>query len=169
MSLTAFSQSKITYSEMQTFAKGWEEDSQFDEYTALDGHTYKVGDTIKVGRPSSNKSFSFIQEGSGVLSPANDASVSISGNNTIIKKIYVIGNKNSGFKIMFQTKGVCGICPKYYIDAEQAFATEELVSLGMTSEKALSALKVAKEKLDLGIITLDEYNKIKQDLIKYIK
>ncbi len=37
------------------------------------------------------------------------------------------------------------------------------------SDKAISELKIAKEKLDLGVITQEEYEKIKEKLKKYIK
>ena len=39
----------------------------------------------------------------------------------------------------------------------------------MTSDEALTALKRAKEKLDLGLITEGEYNILKEKLRKYIK
>ena len=39
----------------------------------------------------------------------------------------------------------------------------------MTSEEALTRLKKAKEKLDLQLITQEEYDKIKKELAKYIK
>ena len=38
----------------------------------------------------------------------------------------------------------------------------------MTSEKALEELKAWKSKLDLELITQDEYNAKKQELSKYI-
>lgn len=37
------------------------------------------------------------------------------------------------------------------------------------SDKAIFELKRAKEKLDLGVITQEEYEKIKEKLKKYIK
>jgi hypothetical protein len=37
------------------------------------------------------------------------------------------------------------------------------------SDKAMMELKLAKDKLDLGVITQEEYDKIKVELLKYIK
>lgn len=167
--LVSFSQTRITASEVESRTKiKWDE--KFDEYVAIDGHIYNVGDTLKIGRPSSNKTFAFIQEGSGLfINAATQADMRISGDKTIIKKIYLAGNKKQGFQIYFQTKGACEICPKYYIKVEEAFAVNELISLGYTSDKALAELKKAKEKLELGLITQEEFDKLKVELSQYIK
>lgn len=159
---------QISYEEMKSFTKGTFEVAEFDSYLAKDGHIYKIGDTLKIGRPSSNKTFAFIQSGSGALSPASAAEASVSGSNTIIKKIYIGGTKKMGFNVYFQSKGTCGICPKYYINAEQAFETNELNSLGMTRDKAIAKLKEQKELLDLGLITKEQFDKIKEELTPII-
>lgn len=39
----------------------------------------------------------------------------------------------------------------------------------LSSDEAISKLKKAKDKLDLGLITQEEYDKIKNELIQYIK
>jgi hypothetical protein len=39
----------------------------------------------------------------------------------------------------------------------------------MTSDDALAELKKAKDKLDLGLITQEDYDKLKAELSKYIK
>lgn len=164
-----FSQKKISHEDLKTSDVSAFAMSYFDEYVAIDGHTYKVDDTIKIGRPSSNKTFAFILSGDAIITPVVPASVTSAGHNTIIKKIYLSGTKRAGYRIYFKTKGFCGICPPYLINVEEAFATEELQSKGMTSDKALSELKKAKEKLDLGIITQDDFDKLKSELSKYIK
>ncbi len=49
-------------------------------------------------------------------------------------------------------------------------ATWEIrIVLGMSSDEALTALKKAKDKLDLGLITQEEYDKIKAELTPFIK
>jgi hypothetical protein len=45
----------------------------------------------------------------------------------------------------------------------------EITSKGMTSDDALSELKKAKDKLDLGIITKEEYEAKRTELVKFIK
>ena len=41
--------------------------------------------------------------------------------------------------------------------------------IDISSDEALKELKKAKDKLDLGLITSQEYELKKQELIKYIK
>jgi hypothetical protein len=43
------------------------------------------------------------------------------------------------------------------------------IVLGMFSDEALTALKKAKDKLDLGLISQEEYDKIKAELTPFIK
>jgi hypothetical protein len=93
VSSTIVAQKTITYEEMKTISKGAFENIDCDIYVAKDGHSYKVGDTLKIGRPSTNKTFAFIVSRAQMMSaaaPRKDIDVSLSGSNTIIKKIYVI-------------------------------------------------------------------------------
>jgi hypothetical protein len=57
----------------------------------------------------------------------------------------------------------------YFLNIEDAIAVGEIKSFGMTSDEALAALKKAKDKLDLGLISQEEYDKIKAELTPYIK
>jgi len=163
-----YAQKEMKYDDMKTFSKGAFETVEFDSYVAKDGHTYKIGDTLKIGRPSSNKTFAFIQSGNGIFNPVAAADASVSGNNTIIRKIYVGGTKRAGFSIYFNSKGVCGICPQYYINAEQAFETKELKSFGLSREDAIAKLKEQKDLLDLGLITKEQFDRIKEELTPII-
>jgi hypothetical protein len=52
---------------------------------------------------------------------------------------------------------------------EEAMASGEVKTKGMTSDEAMSQLKKGKDKLDLGIITQEEFDKMKEELVKYIK
>jgi hypothetical protein len=168
MSISLLAQNQISFSEMKTIKKGVFEDPQFNSYLAQDNHLYKVGDTIKIGVPSSNKTFAFVEQGNA-LSGLNPANVRIASTSTIIKRIYIVGTKKSGYKVYFVGKGQFALDLQYYISVEDAINTQELKSLGHTSDEALSQLKKSKDKLDLGIITQDEYNKIKTELAVYIK
>jgi len=166
-------QKTITYEEMKTISKGMFESIDCDNYVAKDAHTYKVGDTIKIGRPSSNKSFAFITVGSGVASSMSGkgpeyVDASYSGNNTIIKSMYVGGSKKSGYKMYVIGKGRCGLCPNNTIDFEEAIATGEIQSAGMTREQAIAKLKEAKDLVDLGMMTKEDFEKLKAELSKII-
>jgi hypothetical protein len=156
---------QLKFSDLGTTVKG----GTFSSYIASDGFEYKVGERIKIGIPTSNKTFAFISEGDGLLIPNTPTTIKASGSETEIKRIRVGGTKRSGYKVYFVTKdGFVGM-NNYQIDFEQALATGEIVGFGMTSDQALSELKKAKDKLDLGLISQDEYDKIKVELSKYIK
>lgn len=45
----------------------------------------------------------------------------------------------------------------------------EIKGLGMTSDAAMEQLKKEKEKLEMDLITEEEYNKRKEELMKFIK
>lgn len=140
----------------------------YTSYVGSDGGIYKVGDRIKIGVPSSNKTFAFITEGDGLLIPITPLLASASGTETEIKKIYVAGNKRTGYSVTMRTKGVTGLS-NYTIQFENAISTGEIKGSGMTSDEALTELKKAKDKLDLGLITQEEYDKIKAELTPFIK
>lgn len=155
---------EIKYSDLATTTQRGE----FTSYVGSDGGVYKVGDKIKIGVPSSNKTFAFITEGDGVLIPLTQLTATSSGEETEIKRIYVVGNKRTGFSITMRTKGFSGLS-NYNIQFENALSSREIKGYGMTSDDALIELKKAKDKLELGLISQEEYDKIKNELIKYIK
>lgn len=160
-SVSCYSQ-KFRFDQVNEQLKGLE----FDSYLASDNAAYNVGDTLTIGVPSSNKVFAFIWMGDGIITPLQLAPVSISGTTSVIKSITVTGSKRQGYKVWFKTKAYIGT---YKIDFEQAIATGEIKSSGYTSDEALSTLKKARDKLDLGIITQHDYDSIKVELVKYIK
>jgi hypothetical protein len=154
---------EIKHSDLATASRG-----EFTSYIASDGAVYKIGDRIKIGVPSSNKTFAFITEGGGLLLPITNLTAASSGQETEIKKIWVVGNKRVGYSVSFRTKGITGLS-NYTIQFENALSTGEVKGFGMTSDDALAELKKAKDKLDLGLITQEKYDEIKAELVKYIK
>jgi hypothetical protein len=156
---------QINFNDLQTADKKTR--GKYESYTAKDGSLYQIGDRLTIGVPSSNKTFAFITEGDGILLPITALTAANSGQETEIKKIWVVGNNRAGFSVYFRTKGLIGIS-NYSINVENAIATGEVNSFGMNSDEALAELKKAKDKLDLELITQDEYEAIKADLVKYI-
>lgn len=140
----------------------------FTSYESKDGSVYNIGDKITIGVPSSNKTFAFITEGDGVLLPITQLLASASGQQVEIKRIDVGGTKRTGFYASLRCKGLTGLS-NYSVQLENAISVGEVKSYGMTSDEALAELKKAKDKLDLELITQEEYDKIKADLMKYIK
>jgi predicted Zn-dependent peptidase len=102
------------------------------------------------------------------LLPITNLTASSSGQETEIKKIWVVGNKRAGYSVSFRTKGITGLS-NYTIQFENALSTGEVKGYGKTSDEALTELKKAKDKLDLGLITQEEFDKAKVELSKYIK
>ncbi|HFG0566833.1 SHOCT domain-containing protein [Flavobacterium psychrophilum] len=161
-SIISFGQ-EINFKDLSTSSRG-----EFTSYISQDNATYKIGDRIKIGVPSSNKTFAFITEGDGFLLPITNLTAASSGQETEIKKISIIGNKRTGYSVTFRTKGMTGLS-NYTIQFENALSTGEVKGFGKTSDEALTELKKAKDKLDLGLITQEEFDKSKSELAKYIK
>ncbi len=154
---------EIKYSELPTVTKR----GKYTSYIAKDGFEYKVGDKVKIGFPSSNKTFAFIKEGDLLMIDLTPITVDVSGKEVEIKSIWTGGSKKTGFTVGLITKGM-GI-GNYIIDIENAVESKELKSSVMSSDEALNALKKAKDKLDLGLITQAEYDKLKAELALIIK
>jgi hypothetical protein len=154
---------EIKYADLATAQRG-----EFSSYVGSDGAVYKIGDRVKIGVPSSNKTFTFITEGDGLLLPITNLNASSSGTETEIKRIFVYGNKRSGYSVAFRTKGITGLS-NYTIQFENALSTGEVKGFGLSSDDALAKLKKAKDKLDLGLISQEEFDKLKAELSKYIK
>ena len=162
----------MTHEEMKTISKGIFDVIECDVYVAKDGHSYKVGDTLKIGRPSTNKTFAYLWSGGVAAALAGQEptplTASQSGNNAIIKKLQVGGTKRAGFKMSVIAKGLCAICGNVLIDFEQALETGEIQSLGMTREQAIAKLKEAKDLVDLGMMSKEDFEKLKTELTPLI-
>lgn len=168
--LSMNAQDTLKYSDLQTGIRPKPSTGDFTFYLGKDGQLYKIGDTLTIGVPSSNKTFAFITQGDGIVTPIDQLGAAASGSKTIIKRFDVLGSKKSGFYLSVRSKGVYGAWSgNYSSKLEVAIEAGEIKSLRMTSDQALVELKKAKEKLDLGVITQEEYNKIKAELSKIIK
>ncbi len=161
----SFSQDTLKFSSLSSDIKP---KGDYSYYESKDGSIYKIGDKVQFATPSGvNGKFVTIQKMDimGTVYVVGSEAINTSAE---IKKIRVGGTKRSGFKASFQTKGLTGV-DNYFLYIEDAITSGEVKSFGMTSDQALSELKKAKDKLDLGLITQDEFNKIKSDLSKFIK
>ena len=160
----SFAQEQVTYADVNngTVTKG-----KFESYIAKDGSEFKIGDRIEFGMPSGvNGKFVTIQKVdlAGTVYVVGAEAINTSAE---IKKIRVSGNKRAGFKVNFQTKGMTGV-DNYFVNIEDAILVGEIKSDGMTSDQALQELKKAKDKLDLGLISQEEFDKLREELSKYI-
>ena len=146
---------------------------EYSEYVASDGHTYKVGDNITIGMPQSNKTFAYMTSELGMASavmgggPVPGINAQYAGTDMEIKQIKVQRNKKRGATVTFRTylAGLGGVL----VQIENCLASGEIVSQGMTPDKALAELKKAKDKLELEVITQQEFDSIKAELLPYLK
>jgi len=161
-------------------------------YVASDGVTYTVGSTITYGYPTNGKYYLYFKDvtASWVNAFAEDEKASSAdrradreaaervenraGGVATIKKIQCLpidgfNKATSGCKIYLVLNRGGLACTNF----EEAIATKEIVSKAnpedVASDAALEELKKWKEKLDLQIITQEEYDAKKAELMKYIK
>jgi hypothetical protein len=165
VAMVSFAQEEVKYEDVKNalVTKG-----QFSSYISKDGSIYKIEDKISFGTPSGvNGKFVTIQKVDimGTIYIVGAEAINTSAE---IKKIRVSGTKRAGYKVSFQTKGMTGV-DNYFILIEDAIQMGEIKSFGMTSDEALAELKKAKDKLDLGIITQEEYDLKKAELTPFIK
>jgi hypothetical protein len=155
----------VTYSDVvnQITTKG-----KFTEYVSKNGTVYRIGERVDFGTPSGvNGNFVTIQK-MDVMGTTYSVGSEIINTSSEIKNIWIGGTKRTGFKVNFQTKGFSFI-DNYFIPIEDAILTGEVKTPGISSDDALNELKKAKDKLDLGLITPEEYAIIRLELIKFIK
>ena len=167
ISTSVFSQ-ELKYSDLTNDAK--RPSGTFTSYVSKDGSVYKIGDVLRIGTPSSNKTFAYIIEGDVLNAlngrPPEQARAGASGQKTEITKLWIGGNKRTGFEVLIRSKAAA---LKYTIKLEMAIETGEIKSFGMTSDEALAELKKDKDKLELGLITQEKYDSLKVVLANYIK
>jgi hypothetical protein len=138
--------------------------SGINSYTASDDSFWEVGQEITLGNPSGQGQFNFISVGSGVMTPVTQATPGYAGTSAIIKKIVVSGSKRAGRYLWLKTEGLFPM----NIRLEKCIELGEIETDGYSSDQALEELKKAKDKLDLGLITQEEFDALKAELIKYI-
>ena len=135
------------------------------EYTASDGSIYKIGDRITFGVASGANRFTFVSMGDGVMTPLTPAPANWGGQEAEIKKIRLSGTKRQGRTMWVTCKGPL---QPFHINIEKAIEVGEIQTDGYTSDQALEELKKAKDKLDLGLITQEQFDELKAELSKYI-
>ena len=153
----------LNYSDLSS---GTKPKGKFQSYTSKNGEIYNVGDEIEIGKPSgANGNYVYISE-MDAMGTIYKVKEGIADNKSEIKKIYVRKTRGE-FKAAFASTST-GVS-KYYYFIEDAIKSGEIKSSIMSSDEALEKLKKAKDKLDLEIISKEEYEKIKAELVKFIK
>ena len=196
LSVCSFAQT-ITYQDIlnQKTAKeltGRNGGDEITAYVASNGVTYTKGSTITYGYPTNGKYYLYFKDvtGSvlGTLTEESNTDASTSAANrevnervanraggvATIKKIECrpvdgFNRKTSGCYIYLVLNRGGLACTNF----EEALATKEIIIKAdpsdIASDAALEELKKWKEKLDLQIITQEEYDAKKAELMKKIK
>ncbi|MDM1325890.1 hypothetical protein [Myroides odoratimimus] len=135
----------------------------YKEYLSKNGDLIKVGDTLIIGKAMDPQGFRYISQGGGRIHPTHG------GKPFEITKIKSYGKTKSGFTIWLNFKGY-GWLP-VELDYENALEDGEVINPKgkPTKEQAIAKLKESKDLLDLEVITQEEYDKIKEEMTKYIK
>lgn len=196
LSVYSFAQT-ITYQDIlnQKTAKeltGRNGGDEITAYVASNGVTYTKGSTITYGYPTNGKYYLYFKDVTGSVlgtlteDSNTDASTSAAnrevnervanraGGVATIKKIECrpvdgFNRKTSGCYIYLVLNRGGLACTNF----EEALATKEIIIKAdpsdIASDAALEELKKWKEKLDLQIITQEEYDTKKAELMKKIK
>ena len=156
--MTSFSQVTATYDEVSSKkVKG-----QLTTYITQKGEAFSIGDTITLGTAMSNEQFDLIEQNSGLsFEPLSNVA---SHSQVVIKKIKALS------KIVYvrTTKPQGGTFGLMITNFEAAVINGEVQSKIMSSDQALEELIKWKSKLDLGLITQEEYEAKKKELAKLI-
>ena len=154
----------ITQSEIDVMTKR-PRGVKFTKYVDSNGNEYKIGDNLKIGNGSRDGRYNHLY--ATYMLEQQIISPSAVGTKIIIKKIKVYGSRRNGFKVHITSK-LQGVFT-YVFFIKDCVESGEIIGNGYTSDKALVELKKAKDKLDLGLITQLEFNKLRTKLAKYIK
>lgn len=152
-----------------------------DSYKASNGKTYKIGDTITLGRGSNtNDRFNYLQAGGilnamalGTLSDgayAMSGERNMAGQNVIIKKIKKETSKRAGERTFFVV-GI-GSVTNANLFIEDAISTceikdciEKKQDAGSGTGDKYDRLKKIKELKDSGVLSEEEYNSEKNKIL----
>ena len=96
----------------------------FISYVSKDGTTFTVGGKVKMGLPSAQTNFAYVQH-IDPLAGATILSANYANREVEIKKIQVVGNLKKGYKVWLITNGGIAL-GKLYFDIEPALQTKEL-------------------------------------------
>lgn len=137
--------------------------AEYEIYQTKNGFKIKVGDTLKLGVPTSDLGFTYISQN------VQRVSNTLAGKNIIIDKLKTYGNKRNGFKMYAHFKGY-GLLP-VLIDYETALELGEIKNPDgkLTRNEAISKLKEAKDLLDLEMLSKEEFENLKKELAPIIK
>jgi hypothetical protein len=151
---------------------------EITEYISENGTSFKIGDVLKIDKPSNGQIFSSMTVRMTTFEALalnqyelknfdyNVYARTIAKTSLKIKSFVIEGDKKKGFSI---AANLDGVGHNIQVRLEYGIEIGEIGEHTMTSEEAMAQLKSEKDKLELGLITSDEYNSRKLELVKFIK
>ena len=138
------------------------ENESYIEYLTKNNDILKLGDTLIIGIPTTQEGFNYISQG------GQKVSHTLAMKKVIVTKLKTYGSQKNGYKMYVHFKGY-GLLP-VLIDYETAFDLGEIINpnASLSKKQAIEKLKETKELLELGVIKIDDYTKIKEELTKII-
>ena len=187
VSNVVFGQRSLTSSEAKNLeiTSGFRNGDEILEFTLEDGNVIKKGSEFIIGTPLNPTTFTYTRIYVGyynllseLLTPSIVLNSSFNGTKVVVETLKVN-------RIKLKRKSELIILAYVYdptlsslfsekrrtiIDLELALSTGEVVNPNqkMTREEAIVKLKESKDLLDLGLLTQEEYNKIKAELTPII-
>lgn len=165
------SRGTTSHTELESWSRN--KNGRYDAYIAKDGHLYRINDKLTFGTTSDGKTYLYMWERVNALHvwaevPPMPISGKWAGKTGVIKNIIVSGNKKTGHEVTV-VLAVGGLNSRIEVRPfEMALESQEIISQGMTKNAALKALKEAKDMLDLGLITKEQFEAKKAELSPYI-
>lgn len=139
---------------------------KYESYISGNGTQYKISDTLKLGVPQGgNKTFTYVNQhvGGMLLGTSSPCPSACSG-----QEYKIAGFKSARNQMWAKMDSLQRFTAPITVNFENALQSGELIGRGYTSDQALQELKKWKDKLDLELITKEEYEAKKQELSKYI-
>ncbi len=141
----------------------------FKEYVSRSGEVFRVGEMLPLGTPSAGGAYLYIEEAPS----RGDGQVRRLRHSPALKEIqiqYIRVDYSGRWDHYLQLK-CSGTNDKvhYLVNLEQALQQREIATGHIAEDEALATLRKAKEKLDLQLITQQQYDSLKTALSKYIK
>jgi hypothetical protein len=148
------------------------------EYISENGTSFKIGDVLKINKPTNGQVFSSmsirmttfemlaLNQNEVKNFDYNVYSRTVAKTSLKIKSFVIEGDKKKGFSIAANLNGTGH---NIQVRLEYGIEINEIGEHTMTSEEAMTQLKSEKDKMELGLITVEEYNSRKLELVKFIK
>jgi hypothetical protein len=182
-----FGQRSLTSSEAKDLeiTTGFRNGDEILEFTLEDGNIVKKGSEFIIGTPLNPTTFTYTRIYVGyynlfseILSPSITLNSSFKGTKVVVETLKVNRQKlkrKSELMILAYVydpamSSLLGEKRRTIVDLELALSTGEVVNPNqkMTREQAIGKLKESKDLLDLGLLTQEEYDKIKSELTPII-